>query len=532
MNRKPVKKQGINFPLDISNTCEDYLSEFEIAANNMDHKVTHKYYGYKRKEITNYNCEIFPLSDDPIFANSSHLFNQISKSPLDIETADPWDLSLINLNYVDCPWLADSLLVSEHVKTPYSHVDCLFLCDEVRHKVEPKIKDKSVANADSPDWTISHRTKNSVFTSTPVKYRGATVDDEGSKLTESTAAPVVTTIEIPNKHDNNVDLSVIKDHVFKALEQVIKSKNTKTNIDMKIQIVANEHLNTPTQKACVKLLVDESTETASSSKENHSLEISNISVDGVQMTDSKQGQIVIEDCSSSISSSTDLEVSTSGNLEVKKSMAQNWRKKKRKRFLLPTRRSVRSLRSSNNVSTENSKENETSLLALQKSDNSNINLIDSCVDGSLNSPPPVLVKNGVIPNVNQMNNEKCNSSNILSFDSKAKHQKCYVTSENTSSLEDDATFKTKEIKNQAVNGCLSKLADMQVMNSAQCVNEPINDKLLSKHSQFIEPDRSRCQVLSNGIIKLNGQSTKTGLMHKNSTVLNGEIPNVSEFDRM
>lgn len=509
MNKKPseitLKKTGINFSFDISNSCKDYLSEFELADNNMDHNLTHKYYGYKRKELPNYNSEIFPLSDDPIFSNTSHFLNQISKSPLDIETADPWDLSLINLNYVDCPWLADSLLVSEHVKTPYSHVDSLFLCDEVRHKVEPKNKGIAVAKADSPDWPVPHRTKDSLFTSTPVKYQGATVGDEA----ESAAAPCVTTIEIPNKHDNNVDLSVIKDHVIKALEQVIKSKNTMTNIDMKIQIVAgpNESLNTPAQKACVKVRIDESVETASSSKENHTLEISN------EMTGSKQSQILTEDCSNSISSSTDLEVSTSGTLEVKKIMAQNRRRKKRKAFLLPTRRSVRSLRNPNNVSAENSKENETSLLDLEKPSNSNINSIDSCVNGSLNSPPPVLVKNGVIKSVNQVNNEKCDLINIFSFDSNAKHEKCIngnVISENNSGLKDDTTLETKEIKKPAVNNCLNELSDVQIMNSAKCVNEPINDKLLSKHSQFIEPARSRCQVLSNGIIKLNGQSTKAG----------------------
>lgn len=508
--RKTVKT-CISFPLDISSTCEDYLSEFEIA-DNMDHNLTHKYYGYKRKELPNCNSEIFPLPDDPIFSNASHFLNQISKSPLDIEAADPWDLSLINLNYVDCPWLADSLLVSEHVKTPYSHVDSLFLCDEVRHKVEPKNKGIPVANANSPDWPASHKTKDSLFTSTPVKSQDATVEGEGSKV----AAPIVASIEIPKKVDDNVDLSVIKNHVIKALEQVMKSKNNMTNIDMQIQIVAgpNESLNTPAQKACVKVRIDEGNETASSSKENQSLEISNLSAD--EMTGSKQSQVLTEDCSNSISSSTDLEVSTSGTLEIKKSIVQNRRRKKRKRFLLPTRRSVRSLRSSNNVSAENSKENETNLLKLQKPDNSNISLIDSGVNGSLNSPPPVLVKNGVIPNVNQINNEKCDSNYIFNVDPNAKHQKRingHVHSEITSSIQDDTTLITKEIKNQTVNDCLNKLS--------KAANGPINDKLLSKHSQFIEPTRNKCQVLSNGIIKLNGQS----MTHKNFTEPSGEVPN-------
>lgn len=160
----------------------------------------HKFYRFKKKDYSGRCCESFALPDDPIYSDAIGMFTGWEKSKLDVRSPNPQDLCCVNLNFVNEPWLIET----HEVITPYWSPDSLFSFnpEEIRRKAQLEEVDTSTELA--PDSQASRKGQ--------------------------------TTINIQNSDLNNVDITALKDHVIKAIEEVIKSSS---KVDMKIEIVAN-----------------------------------------------------------------------------------------------------------------------------------------------------------------------------------------------------------------------------------------------------------------------------------------------------
>ncbi|XP_066151969.1 uncharacterized protein NSD isoform X2 [Euwallacea fornicatus] len=223
----------------------------------------HKSYRSKHKDMTAHLCESFALPDDPIFSNRTTVMDRMEMSQIDTDIADPSDLCVIAQNYINQPCLIDNLLVSDCVQTPYCHIESLLPFDIERVRYKADVEDLTSKSDELDDFDTVLRESLQMFTSTPVKDKELT-SLESSKI-ENT---VFKTINIPNKQDN-LDLSILKDEVMKALEEAIKNKNAMANIDMKIQIVADLNKSHESmQKTCVEVKINDSAPSSSSSKEN------------------------------------------------------------------------------------------------------------------------------------------------------------------------------------------------------------------------------------------------------------------------
>lgn len=264
-----VKLKGdLSSVRNVSSNSNDYLLNNSNQDVNTEPNTNHKFYGCKKKEYPTHSCESFGLPDDPIFSNSPVFCDRIQKSPLDTDLADPWDISVVNLKYIDQPWLIEN----PEVITPYWDVQSLFPfeVEDIRQKREPDIIDFSDQSSGSNELLnnslldSSSSEQDNVFTSTPLKHHNNN---------QNSGVSLVSTINIANQ-DQNVDISALKDQVIKALEEAIKKKSAMKNIDMKIQIVADVSPETSLQKSSVEVRINENIETescqsSSSSKENY-----------------------------------------------------------------------------------------------------------------------------------------------------------------------------------------------------------------------------------------------------------------------